>query len=124
MVPEGSVKPASHAPIVEPVVLVMVTVPEYPPHQLLETEKLVDSATPDEEVESGAVVVVLEVVVEVGEVVVVDEVVEEVVAAEVHPVANSPDGLPAFLEPDDAVNPKLVEAPGASWPFQLALPKV
>ncbi len=38
-------------------------------------------------------------------------------------VAKNPDGLPATLEAEEAVKPKLVEAPGASWPFQLAFPK-
>ena len=73
---------------------------------MLDTEKPVESAIPLEVVESGGSVVV---VVEVVEVVEVGEVVEEV-----QPVANIPEGLPAFFEPEETVKPKLVEAPGAS----------
>ncbi len=131
-VPEGSVNPASHAGTVAEVSFVIVTVPEYPPHQVLETVKLTASAAPDGDVvvTGAAVVVVLEVVVEVvvDEVVVDDVVVDDVevvdvVGEEAHPVAKSPEGLPAFLELEETVKPKLVEAPGASWAFQLALPK-
>ena len=87
---------------------------------MLDTEKPVESAIPLEVVESGGSVVV--VVEEVVELVEVEDVVLEVVV-EVQPVANIPEGLAAFFEPEETVKPKLVDAPGASWPFQPALPK-